>query len=70
MQYTFASRMEKAPRSFIREILKVTQSPEIISFAGGLSNPALFPVDDLAKTAQSVIAEESQGYTNILIKQK
>jgi 2-aminoadipate transaminase len=50
--------MEKTPRSFIREILKVTQSPDIISFAGGLPNPALFPVEELAKTAQSVISEE------------
>ena len=58
MQYTFASRMEKTPRSFIREILKVTQRPEIISFAGGLPNPDLFPVHELAETAHSVIAEE------------
>lgn len=58
MQYTFASRMEKTPRSFIREILKVTQSPEIISFAGGLPNPVLFPVNELAETARAVIAEE------------
>nr|WP_319540767.1 PLP-dependent aminotransferase family protein [uncultured Methanospirillum sp.] len=58
MQYTFASRMEKTPRSFIREILKVTQRPEIISFAGGLPNPALFPVKELAETAEKVIAEE------------
>ena len=58
MQYTFASRMEKTPRSFIREILKVTQSPEIISFAGGLPNPYLFPVEELAETARAVIAEE------------
>jgi 2-aminoadipate transaminase len=58
MHYTFASRMEKTPRSFIREILKVTQRPEIISFAGGLPNPHLFPVHELAETARAVIAEE------------
>lgn len=58
MQYTFASRMENTPRSFIREILKVTQKPEIISFAGGLPNPELFPVKELAATAEKVIAEE------------
>ena len=32
----FASRMAKTPKSFIREILKVTDDPRIISFAGGL----------------------------------
>lgn len=58
MQYTFASRMGKTPRSFIREILKVTQKPEIISFAGGLPNPSLFPVQELAETARNVIADE------------
>ncbi len=58
MQYTFASRMGKTPRSFIREILKVTERPEIISFAGGLPSPALFPVERLAETAKAVIMEE------------
>ena len=53
--------MENTPRSFIREILKVTQKPEIISFAGGLPNPSLFPVDELAKTAQKVITEEGKS---------
>ncbi|MFH0967302.1 MAG: PLP-dependent aminotransferase family protein [Methanobacteriota archaeon] len=61
MEYVFASRMEKTPRSFIREILKVTQSPDIISFAGGLPNPSLFPVDELAESAQTVIAEEGRS---------
>ena len=33
-RYTFAPRMAKTPKSFIREILKVTERPEVISFAG------------------------------------
>ena len=41
---TFARRMATVPRSFIREILKVTEKPHIISFAGGLPNPAFIPV--------------------------
>lgn len=52
--------MENTPRSFIREILKVTQRPEIISFAGGLPNPVLFPVNELAETAYAVIAEDGR----------
>ena len=35
----FSERIKNTPSSFIREILKVTQDPEIISFAGGLPNP-------------------------------
>lgn len=34
----FADRMNNVPKSFIREILKVIDDPEIISFAGGLPN--------------------------------
>jgi len=39
MKDLFADRMSKVPRSFVREILKVTENPDIISFAGGLPNP-------------------------------
>lgn len=50
--------MEKTPRSFIREILKVTEDPKIISFAGGLPNPVLFPVEELIEAARAVLAED------------
>jgi len=53
----FAKRMNTVPRSFIREILKVTQDPSVISFAGGLPNPALFPSGPLAEAARAVIAD-------------
>lgn len=43
-------------RSFIREILKVTADSEIISFAGGLPNPELFPVNAMDKASQEVFA--------------
>ncbi|WP_034628454.1 PLP-dependent aminotransferase family protein [Desulfocurvibacter africanus] len=39
----FATRMQTAQRSFIREILKVTADPQIISLAGGLPSPEHFP---------------------------
>ena len=42
----FADRMNNVPKSFIREILKVIDDPEIISFAGGLPNKELFPIDE------------------------
>lgn len=42
-----AQRTNEVPRSFIREILKVAVSDDIISFAGGLPNKNLFPVKQL-----------------------
>ncbi|WP_285905418.1 PLP-dependent aminotransferase family protein [Pseudodesulfovibrio pelocollis] len=56
MAEKFARRMGTVHRSFIREILKVTADPEIISFAGGLPNPELFPVAAMDKAAHEVFA--------------
>ncbi|OIO06261.1 MAG: aspartate aminotransferase [Desulfovibrionaceae bacterium CG1_02_65_16] len=53
----FADRVAKAQRSFIREILKVTADPSVISFAGGLPNPAAFPVPEIAAAAAKVLYE-------------
>lgn len=39
----FADRMNNVHKSFIREILKVTEDPDIISFAGGASQPGIIP---------------------------
>jgi 2-aminoadipate transaminase len=53
----FARRMGSVHRSFIREILKITADPEIISFAGGLPNPELFPVSAMDEASREVFAE-------------
>ncbi len=52
-----ARRTQRMQRSAIREILKVTEDPEIISFAGGLPNPRTFPVADVAEAAAKVLRE-------------
>src|SRR5512141_2542925 len=57
-EYHFASRMSRMPVSAIREILKVTEHPEIISFAGGLPAPELFPVLAIAEAHADVFADE------------
>ena len=57
MSDKFARRMGTVHRSFIREILKVTANPEIISFAGGLPNPELFPVAAMDQASHEVFAE-------------
>jgi 2-aminoadipate transaminase len=56
MSIAHAQRMDRVPRSFIREILKVTQDPEVISFAGGLPNPRYFPVQEIARAAGEVLS--------------
>lgn len=45
--YVFSQRAQKLTSSAIREILKVTVRPEVISFAGGLPSPDGFPVDTI-----------------------
>ena len=56
--YRFARRMSRMVVSEVREILKVTEQPEIISFAGGLPAPELFPVAAIAQAHAEVFAEE------------
>src|SRR5436190_1391109 len=53
----YASRMAQLRPSTIREILKVTAQPEIISFAGGLPAPELFPVDAIKAAADTVLSK-------------
>ncbi len=51
----YSDRAGKMRKSVIRELLKVTQDPEIISFAGGLPNPKSFPIEDLEGVIESVM---------------
>lgn len=60
MQPAFANRVRHTEPSFIREILKVTKKPDVISFAGGLPNPAFFPTQALAGAATAVLKEDGQ----------
>ena len=59
MKDLFADRMSKVPRSFVREILKVTEDSDIISFGGGLPNPKSFPHKEIAEVASEVLKHES-----------
>jgi 2-aminoadipate transaminase len=52
-----ARRAEKMNPSVIREILKVTERPGIISFAGGLPSPSTFPVSEFAAACEKVLRE-------------
>lgn len=54
----FADRMNLLKGSEIRELLKLTEQPDIISFAGGLPAPELFPVSEMAQAASEVMEEK------------
>jgi 2-aminoadipate transaminase len=54
---TYASRMAQMRPSTIREILKVTAQPDVISFAGGLPAPELFPVAEIRAAADAVLTQ-------------
>lgn len=56
----FAKRMDYLKASEIRELLKLAERPDIISFAGGLPAPELFPTEELAKVSQVVLKESGQ----------
>ena len=56
--WQLARRAEKMNPSVIREILKVTERPGIISLAGGLPSPLTFPVDEVARAAARILAQD------------
>ena len=61
MNWIQATRAEKMNPSVIREILKVTEKPGIISFAGGLPSPKTFPIDAFAAACATVLKTDGEG---------
>ena len=70
--HRFAQRTKSVKSSTIRELLKLTQRPEVISFAGGLPAPDIFPVERFetachrvleSKGAMALQYSASEGYT-------
>lgn len=55
MALKYAKRMDNIRASEIRELLKLTQKPGIISFGGGFPAPELFPVDEMIEISKYVI---------------
>jgi 2-aminoadipate transaminase len=58
MHWTLAARAERMNPSVIREILKVTEKPGIISFAGGLPSPKTFPITEFAAACAKVLKDD------------
>ena len=61
LQEIYSQNVKGMKRSAIRELLKLTADPEIISFAGGLPSPESFPVDDLKKVVEDVLQNEAKS---------
>ena len=61
MTWTLAKRAHKMNPSVIREILKVTEKPGIISFAGGLPSPKTFPVQAFAAACETVLRTDGSA---------
>jgi 2-aminoadipate transaminase len=60
IQWQFSGRAQQLQSSVIREILKVTMRPEIISFAGGLPSPATFPVEHMRAAFETVLSKQGK----------
>lgn len=61
MNWKLAARAANMNPSAIREILKVTELPGIISLAGGLPSPQTFPVSAFAEACAQVLQKDGQG---------
>ena len=57
MEKVFARRVEDLKASAIREIFKIIGQADIISFAGGIPDPNLYPSDELGKISQQILKE-------------
>ena len=72
MDYIFSDKVSHLQASAIREILKFTADPEVISFAAGNPAPDTFPVSDVTKIIDDIMKENpiaalqysvTEGYT-------
>lgn len=59
-EYRYAHRMKGMRSSIIRELLKLTQKPEMISFAGGLPAPEIFPVKEFQVAASAALEKSPE----------
>lgn len=69
MQYTFSNRISELKPSAIREILKVTQDPNIIPFAAGNPAPEAFPVAEMSAISERIF-KESPGFRPAVWRQR
>lgn len=56
-EHRFAQRTQRMKSSTIRELLKLTENPEVISFAGGLPAPEVFPIAEFQEACVRVLRD-------------
>jgi 2-aminoadipate transaminase len=56
-EHRFAQRTQRMSSSAIRELLKLTELPDIISFAGGLPAPDVFPIEEFKEACIRVLTD-------------
>ncbi|MCO6524202.1 MAG: PLP-dependent aminotransferase family protein [Candidatus Schmidhempelia sp.] len=61
MLWKFSNRATALKSSAIREILKITEQPDVISFAGGLPSPNTFPIKEIKNAFNSIIAADEMS---------
>ncbi len=60
MNYRYANRVQYVKPSAIRELLKLGNDPEIISFGGGFPDPDVFPIEKLRKVFDEVLSKNGR----------
>ena len=58
-EYRYAQRTQQMKSSTIRELLKLTENPEIISFAGGMPAPEIFPAEEFKDASVRVLRDQA-----------
>jgi DNA-binding transcriptional MocR family regulator len=61
----FAKRAARMTASEIRELLKLLDQPDIISFAGGIPEPSLFPQAEIAESYQRILSDPSRSVASL-----
>ncbi len=61
MTLRFAKRVADIKSSEVRELLKLTEQPDFISFAGGLPAPELFPVEEIRKVNDILLTTDGEA---------
>ena len=56
--HRYAQRTQRMKSSAIRELLKLTEQPDVISFAGGMPAPEVFPVEEIREACNKVLLEQ------------
>ncbi len=57
----YATRASRMQASEIRELLKLLDQPDIISFAGGIPDPELFPTAEIAEACRKILSDPASA---------